>query len=295
MSFERFQQNTVVEELKKNIESCRKELLDILHDLHDMENIIKPRILFIYDSHFGDLEQKLRRKRRKAYSMQRKVELLNSKIAKGEKIDENTIEIIDKIVQKEIDLKSSRPADSNPNYQKDKDEVKEISEEEILDLEKEYYELAATNQENLDLPSMYRRIVKKLHPDLNGETEIYKRFWYSIQDAYKKGNFNRIKLFHKTICPDDNRKKYSNTYSEELKLRNDIRQLKMNISAEKRKIERMKNKEPFILEDKLTDRFWVETRQSSLRNQLFKVDMDIKAYNRQFNMLAANVQNSLNA
>jgi hypothetical protein len=124
---------------------------------------------------------------------------------------------------------------------------------------------------------MYRSLVKILHPDKSGETELFKRYWHSVQDAYKKGNLQRLKLFSRSLVNTDDRQ-YTDSYSEEIALRNELKDLEINIDAEKRRIENLRKQTPYIYADKLNDEEWVEKHKSEIKDNIAKTDREIDYY-----------------
>ncbi len=249
------------EELNKRIEDMRQELLDLLDHWYDMINIQQPRLEFLYEAIFGDLEIELDQKSRTSEELQRKVELISHKIKKGERINKSTLEFIDMVIDREFrnnmfnrPLQNSLFDDLNAEPICDSDLIDDIA---IQD----------------EIPMLYRSLVKKLHPDVAGDTENFRRFWNSVQDAYKTNDISRLRLFKKTLCPDPLLEKHIN---EEIKLNRDIKELEININSEKRKIQKLKEREPFTLETKLGDTNWVTRRRRMLRDRLFQVERKIQ-------------------
>jgi hypothetical protein len=80
-------------------------------------------------------------------------------------------------------------------------------------------------------------------------------------------------LFH-LLCPEE--KNSENIRINEEKLRNEIRRLELNIVIEQHRMEFMKNKEPYIFQDKLNDKFWVTIRKLKLQKQIFDINRHIR-------------------
>jgi hypothetical protein len=269
--------NLRTDDLNKRIEDMRQELLDLLDHWYDLINIQQPRLEFLYEAVFGDLEIELEQKSRTSEELQRKVELISYKLKKGEKINKSTLEFIDMVIDREFrNNMFNRPQQNNMFEEK---ASSNISESDLID------DMAIEDE----IPTLYRSLVKKLHPDIAGDTENFRRFWNSVQDAYKTNDITRLRLFKKTLCPDLKLEKHIN---EEIKLKKHIKELEININTEKRKIQRLREQEPFTLESKLGDRNWISRRRRMLRDRLFQVERKIQFNNRLITNLTTPIKQS---
>jgi hypothetical protein len=246
-----------VNELRRRIKECKSTLLNLLDDWHFFQNVLQPRIMFIYETFFGDLEAELHNKTRSAAELERRIELLYYKINKGEPITEKTIEFINNLVNKEFERYRADLNNANISFDKKNNEQIDI----IIN--------------DLDIGYIYRQLVKRLHPDINGYTEEFEKYWGNVQDAYQHNNRHRLRMFFKILCVDEDGFIDSNM-NEELKLRNEVKELELNIDMEKRKIDRMKRQEPFIFEDKLKDFSWIEKRQGILKEKISYLERQIQ-------------------
>jgi hypothetical protein len=252
-----------VNELRRRIKECKSTLLSLLDDWHYLQNVVQARLMFIYEAFFGDLESDLQNKTRIAAEIERRIELLYYKINKGEQITQKTIDFVNNMVNKEFEryrtdnIRNNESKDSKTTVHLNKDE--EINN--IIN--------------DLDISYIYRQIVKKLHPDVNGYTDEFKKYWDNVQDAYRNSNIHRLKMFFKTLCVDEDGF-INDNFNEELKLRNEVRELELNIEIEQRKINRLKRQEPFVFEDKLNDINWIEHRQKLLKDKIDFLEKQIK-------------------
>lgn len=256
-------EHPVITELKEKINSCRQQLLGLLSDWHYMLNIVQPRLMFTYETLFGDLEIEVHRKSKIAAQLDRRVELLSYRLKKGETLNPHVVEFVERVVKNEFNKEDKIKFSSNDSQYHS-----------INNNSTNYYKYDNSNNKQ-DLPHLYRTIVKKLHPDIAGESEDFKKYWESVQEAYKTANYHRLKLFHKTLCADEN-KDFSDISSEELALRNEIFELQQNIILEKKRIDKLLNQEPFIFEDKFDDSLWVARRKRKLKERLFQLDRQIR-------------------
>ena len=277
----RIKEHPNIKALRKRIKECRNDLLKLLEEWHYLKNVVQPRIMFVYENIFGDIEQDIQIRTRLASEIERRVELLSLKLRRGEKLNDKTIRFVNTVVQKEFERYNGLKHEDKRNGFITKPNSKSNNNGNL----KSYFEKEKSKwEDNYEVPYLYRKLVKRLHPDVSGETEIFHRYWENVQHAYQTNNMQRLKLFWKTLCTPENRE-YHDTKSEEAALRAEIRDLEINIEAEKRKIERLKHQEPFIFEDKLDDREWIRKRLRRLKEKVFKLDRQISFQRRMLKTL----------
>ncbi len=250
-----------IQEMKDQIEECRQELLNLLADWHYLKNILQPQLLFTYDSIFGDLEEELNNKSFIASELDRRVEVLSIKIRRGEKLTEKTINFLNMFVGRDVIQNSN---EFNNHYNNLENGFKIGYNYDSCEINDKY-----------EIPQLYRQIVKKLHPDVSGDTDNFQKFWDNIQDAYKSRDIKRLRLFHQTLCKDVNFE-FKDLKAEENALKMEIKDLEKNINSEKFKITQLKKQEPYVFQEKLNDELWISKRKRQLREQIFKIDRQIQ-------------------
>lgn len=243
--------------------SLRTELLQVLEDWYQLMFIKKQEIEFLYENIFGDIEEEIEEKSRSAAELQRKVDLLCSKMKRGERISKSTLDQIHQIIDNEMNSGdiwqqqfSNNSSYSNAKYQ----------------------------QEKKDIGGLYRCIVKKLHPDIVGENESYQKYWNCVQSAYREKDSEKLDLFRKTLCPE-----YVTEWINNDKIYNELFELQKNIISEKRKLEVAKNQEPFVFENKLEDRMWQRQRRDMLYSKLDNLDKKIHFNRKMIKTLTAHI------
>lgn len=265
-----------INELKKRLIELRNELLLILDKWFELINIVQPRIAFQYDSIFGELESEIDNKMKLAHKLERKSQLIHTKIKNGEKVTKNTIEFINKLVEREIEIVSRHNLDekkSNPysnNYYQYQNDLKNS-------LEKE------------SISTCYRMIVKKLHPDVSDSKELFEKYWDNIQTAYKLKDENKVNLYYWSLCViDDLVTKHNNAES----IKTTIKKLENEVFKERNNLENTSMQNPYNLEEKLNDASWIIRRKRQLRDKIFQIDRNI-IQNKHFlqNMIGSNSLN----
>jgi hypothetical protein len=247
----------VILELKKRLNGCRNELLKLLDDWHYFQNVLHSQIMFTYETIFGELEYELHLKSRIASELERRLELLSIKLQRGEKLNNKTFNFINRIVNNEF-KRLDNQFEEDIQYSNDNSNY-----------------IYKNSKQEKAIPTLYRKIVWKLHPDVAGNTDLFQKYWDNVQDAYKSKNYHRLNLFYK-ILYSNTEQEIVNSQTEEYILRTEIRELEKNIDIEKHKIANLMEQEPFIFVDKLDDEIWVARRKRKLLNKLFQIDRQIR-------------------
>lgn len=257
-------EHPTIVELRARIKQCRAELLNLLNEWHYMQTIVHSRIMFEYENIFGDIEYEIEKKSETAADLERKLLELSNKSPYNRMHPQSSS--YTSAIHKQND-KFAFNSKKSPNNNKP-------------------FNYCNIKYRNPEIPNLYRALVKKLHPDVCGETETFKMYWDNIQDAYKTGNIRRLRLFHKTLVPND--KEYNSSLAEEISLRSEIRDLEYNIEIEKQNIMKLRQEEPFVYEDKLNDYFWVAKRKRKLLEQLYQINQEISNHKKMLRALNEN-------
>ncbi len=263
--------------LREKIEEQRRILLELIEKWFHYRYVVQPRILFEYEKIFGELENELEEKAEICNKIERKVELFFVKISRGMKITRDIWNIVEKSVESNFQtnqrnfVKESKDGNSLPWV------IQHISD----------------NNENLqsELVKMYRQLVKKLHPDVAGENEFFKKFWISIQDAYKEKNYAKIRVFYKLLNSD-----FANFEFEKdviRKLEDELKEFKLMVNIEKRIIERMLNREPFTYEKNLKNPLWIEQHKAELKKKIHFLEKQIDFNSRLLKKIEENIEDEL--
>ncbi len=261
---------STIEKLEQEIAERREELLSVLAHWNYLQNIVQPQLLFQYENLFGDLEIEMEKKARLASELERRQKLLSNQLQNGLRITESTLKFIDNVIRKEAERESHSGV---------------RREEEITyDASPYSYSVPTAEAANCNISTVYHSIVKKLHPDISGESENFKKYWDSVQYAYRTKNADHLILFQKTLCPDTPRD-FDCHAEKELALRRELQDLDTSLYRERRRLERLRNQEPFVFEMPMIDEFWVSRRKRRIRDRIFQIDRQIHFHERMIHNL----------
>lgn len=240
-----------------------------MNEWYNLNYEIKPQILYQYDLIFGEFEKKISSLTKIAAKMERKIEIFAIKVQRGEKLTKQTIEFVNKIVEKEFELKDKDLKSSIANSSPDQTDKYN------------------NNEPHSELTKLYRKLVKILHPDVSGNSEIAQKYWYAVQDSYQKGNLQRLKLILESISSDALINDKTFIIDEDF-LQKEISKIELMTEVEKRKIERMKLKEPLIFSEKLKDSLWIKQRSKKLQDRLLLLEKEIQTHHKMLKNIIGN-------
>jgi chaperonin cofactor prefoldin len=245
---------------KQNLEklnSLKSELAKLISDRDYLENTIKKNLEALYVTRIGKNEYELFNLECQLARLKRKIELIQIRINHGKNV--NLFE-----VEKQLD-------DEYSKWQKKiygmLSNIK-ASEARLNSLMSE--------KETREFQSLYRSLVKKLHPDVNAnQSEKEALLWDRTQIAYKLGDIEElqtIKLLLEGIGEEDI-KKDSGSISL---IDRQIEALKEKISRLTRYIKELKSEFPFTIENNIKDESWVKEKNSLVLARIESIKIQIK-------------------
>lgn len=235
-----------IKKLKEKIRFLRRELEDLYPEKEHLVGVVCENIQRDYTLVFGSLEYKLYEAYCEYLRLRRKRDLIQAKVNRGEKPDMEAIE--------------SRLDEEFRDYKRRLDEqMEEINRA----IEKSKLKLLP-EEEQKELKTLYKAIVKRLHPDLNPSiTEGEKELFYSATESYKLGDFNTLRIIYDLTVKGE---------EEELSLPNDSLQkeaerLEKAVETIREEIERIKSNPPYTLKIYLEDERKKAVRLYTLRSE----------------------------
>ena len=236
------------ENLKAETEKLRTELSMLLLERDELIFVICRNLETEYMLKIGGLEHQLYAKQCEAQHLKRKAELIQAALNRQKKPDPAKI---DSLLDKEFAA-----------YQEKLDEqVRKMNEA----LKHSRAELLSP-EDTKELKSLYRKIVKVLHPDLHPSiSDAERQLFENAVTAYKNGDLLSIRAIHETIgdgpaAPDD-----ADTMQTLMKTKKHLEALIAGINEE---IAKIKGRYPYTERNLLADDAKVEERTVQLRGAL---------------------------
>ena len=245
---------------KQNLEklnSLKSELAKLISDRDYLENTIKKNLEALYVTRIGKNEYELFNLECQLARLKRKIELIQIRINHGKNVD--LFEVEDQL---------------DDEYSEWKEKIDGM----LSDIKASEARLNSlmSEKETREFQSLYRSLVKKLHPDVNAnQSEKEALLWDRTQIAYKLGDIEElqtIKLLLEGIGEEDI-KKDSGSISL---IDRQIEALKEKISRLTRYIKELKSEFPFTIENNIKDESWVKEKNSLVLARIESIKIQIK-------------------
>ena len=240
--------NLEYENLKNELLKKRTELSMLVLQRDELKYVICKNIETKYMLELGSLEYCLYQSECIIMRLKRKVELIQMRINRQEKID---VSAIDKLLDEQF----------REYQQKLEEKIKKMNEA----IERDNGEVL-TEQQAKELKKLYRAIVKALHPDLNPNvTKQQIKLFQNAVTAYKNGDLQTLRIINEMIS--NNNSEDDNTDNIE-KMRNEVIRLDRMISSINGDIEKIKSEYPYTMKDILFDKEQLNQRKQELKDNI---------------------------
>lgn len=255
-------------EKKEEINFLKNKLAELIGIYDELRFVICKNIESSYMVEIGYFEFKAYDYFYKYLRLKRKKSLIQAKINRKEEI------FLDEIDHK-LDL--------------DFESFKENLEEEYQKLQDAYEYTSGdflTVDESLEIKKLYRKLVKKLHPDLNPRQNLEDLdLFNNLTQAYKKGDLPSIRIIDMIV------EKSSDTYKENYTKEDfdfEIEKFKNSINHIKDEIKKIKTSPPYTLKVFLDD-------EKKKNEKIEEIKKKIKAYKDRIDSLKDDISHLLGA
>ncbi len=229
--------------LKNDCEILHNELAELIADLDELTSTIIPNIEAEYQLTIGHLEYEQFCVQVEINRLKRKIEIIQIAINHGDQISETSID-----------------ATLNKEFKEWENKLKEHLKK--IDIAKTRADSKLSIEDSREVVDLYRKIVKKIHPDINHELySQYESLWFRAVESYNHGMLESLKAVW-LIIQDLTEDSQIESNLEALSLKKE--ELKDNITIFLSKINRIKSMHPYDLQAKLLDSSWVKDKQSDL-------------------------------
>lgn len=245
-------------QLKEEYERLQMEYAALVAERDELENSEGPRLTALYMEAVGQLQYEVLVLQYEIALLKQKRDLLQAYKNRGEKADLNYVD-----EQVETTAKTY-----NKNIQREEEKIKQAKAyiEEQKEKEKKNQE-----DEKRELRDLYRKLVHRLHPDLHPEqTEWEKELFLNVQDAYEKGDLERLRELAQLLEAGMPTDAVDNETTEEWEER--VNQLKEEIKKIREEIARILQEFPFTYRERLNDPEWISQTQDMLRKEIAELE-----------------------
>lgn len=147
-----------------------------------------------------------------------------------------------------------------------------------------------TPEEAREFKSMYRELVKKLHPDMVDDfNDECKMLWESVQYAFKNGDLNSLRSFSYLLKSQD---LHTDLFQNDIIT--DISNIEFQINALNLEIDILNQQYPYNLIDKISDPDWVENERYRLKTHIQEYLDEIEILNYELNKLKVIINGQYN-
>ncbi len=235
-------------EAKEKITELKKTLTDLVYEKDNLKFVICENIKTQYMLNFGSLEYNLYKAYCKYLRLRRKKEMIQAKKNRQESIDIETIE-------KDLD-------DEFAEYKKVLDgkisDMKEALKRSEMDF--------LTDEEEILIKTLYKKIVKKIHPDINPAiTEEEKEFFYKATDSYKNGDLMTIQTIYDIVISNEDTDKEA---LSDKALKDEVKRLEGLIGKIQKDIDLIKSQPPYTWKEFVEDKNKRADKLKELKNNL---------------------------
>lgn len=301
----------VIEELKKEIADIKIRISALIQEKEELEYHICPELKAEYYEKIGKIEVNIRMLELTADELKYRISILQAAINRREKVSEKKVEekVEEKYseyrkryeeaydqAQEEQKAQEDQQRRKQENYEKYENKTKnaEGKDEDSFDKDKSddnanqkdetndrdgdketYDESYRKMSYSQKIKELYRRIVKKLHPDINPNiTEHEKELFYETQKAYREGDLEKLEEIYEEISSGDVVAGSGNSAEDIERLKDTRDKLLNKLEILKKEIQVIKSSFPYSAKDMLNDPDALAQKQEEL-NQIIKVYQEI--------------------
>lgn len=246
------------EKLKNEVERMRTELSMLLLERDELQFVICKNIETEYMLKLGSIEYKAYEAQCAALRLKRKIELIQAKKNRQEKV---IISAIEETLDTEFAEYQKR---LNEQIDKMNDALKR-SKAEVL-----------SDEDNKKLKKLYRKIVKALHPDINPDvSQAQVQLFDNAVSAYKNGDLNTLRIIGEMVGNNPLSEQHKDAMTQLVEERERLQGLLKSI---RESIDNIKSEYPYTMKDILEDTEKTEQKKQELENILEQYNELISIY-----------------
>lgn len=246
------------EKLKNEVERMRTELSMLLLERDELQFVICKNIETEYMLKLGSIEYKAYEAQCAALRLKRKIELIQAKKNRQEKV---IISAIEETLDTEF---AEYQKQLNEQIDKMNDALKR-SKAEVL-----------SDEDNKKLKKLYRKIVKALHPDINPDvSQAQVQLFDNAVSAYKNGDLNTLRIIGEMVGNNPLSEQHKDAMTQLVEERERLQGLLKSI---RESIDNIKSEYPYTMKDILEDTEKTEQKKQEIENILEQYNELISIY-----------------
>ena len=259
--------------LQSEVTTLEKELGKVILEQDEMINAIKPNLEAEYHKTIGYKELECLENEIASRRIKRQIELLQAAINRQEEIDPEKVE-------QQLDDEFQEWYEK---VEKQYNKVKEAQDR---------IEGLMSDEDNAEFKKLYRKLVFKLHPDLNPNQSTDEiNLWHRVQLAYQSGDLEEMRsLIIILESKDGSVELPSSKYileKRKTKLADQIQKIIGRLSD-------MEKEFPFTIAKNLSDKKWVESKVEEIGERILHFEGKCKEYNELLKVLLASKEAGVN-
>lgn len=246
------------EKLKNEVERMRTESSMLLLERDELQFVICKNIETEYMLKLGSIEYKAYQAQCLSLRLKRKIELIQAKKNRQEKV---IISAIEETLDSEF---AEYQKQLNEQIDKMNDALKR-SKAEVL-----------SDEDNKKLKKLYRKIVKALHPDINPDvSQAQVQLFDNAVSAYKNGDLGTLRIIGEMVgnspLPEQHKDALTQLNEEKERLQNLLKAIRDSI-------EQIKSEYPYTMKEIIEDEEQTEQQKKELENILSQYNELISIY-----------------
>lgn len=246
------------EKLKNEVERMRTELSMLLLERDELQFVICKNIETEYMLKLGSIEYRAYEAQCLSLRLKRKIELIQAKKNRQEKV---IISAIEETLDTEF---AEYQKQLNEQIDKMNDALKR-SKAEVL-----------SDEDNKELKKLYRKIVKALHHDINPDvSETQVNLFDNAVQAYKNGDLNTLRIIGEMVGNNPLPEQHKDAMTQLVEERERLQGLLKSI---RESIDNIKSEYPYSMKDILEDTEKTEQKKQELENILSQYNELISIY-----------------
>lgn len=246
------------EKLKNEVETLRVKVSMLLLERDELQFVICKNIEMEYMMELGGLEYKAYEAQCTVLRLKRKIELIQAKRNRQEKI---LLYVIEEMLDDEF---AEYQRHLNEQISKMNDALERRKAKKLSD------------EENREIKKLYRKVVKVLHPDINPDaSEAQIRLFDNAVSAYKNGDLNALRIIHGMVGNDTVPEQHENVMTQLAKEQKRLQDVMKSIQEE---TDEIKSDYPYTMKELLEDEEKRKQQKQELESILAQYNELISIY-----------------